>query len=96
MKLIIQQTVKRVAISFAIALISVSVIAADRIEGRVEGGGQPIAKSDVTLGVAGPGTPQKLAETKTRDDGSFDLRIAGERDGVGVLYLQPAARLACC
>jgi streptogramin lyase len=87
MKRIIQQTVKRVVISLAIALMSVSAFAADRIEGRVEGGGRSIAKADVTLWVAGPGAPQKLAETHTSDDGSFELRIAGERDGVGVLYL---------
>jgi len=85
MKLIIRQTVKLVVKSLAIALMSASAFAADRIEGRVEGGGQPIAKSDVTLWVAGPGAPQKLAGTQTRDDGTFDLRVAGER--VGVLYL---------
>ena len=87
MKLIIQQTVKLVAESLVIVLMSVSAFAADRIEGRVEAGGRPVAGSDVTFWVAGPGAPQKLAETQTRDDGSFDVRIVGERDGAGVLYL---------
>jgi len=81
------QTMKCAALFLIVALISVSASAADRIEGRVEGGGGPIAKADVTLLVAGPGAPQNLAETQTGDDGSFDLTIAGERDGVGVLYL---------
>jgi hypothetical protein len=52
---------------------SVSAFAADRIEGRVEGGGRPVAKADVTPWVTGTGAPQKLAETQTRDDGSFDF-----------------------
>jgi len=82
----VQQPVK-LAACLAIALISISAFAADRIEGRVEGGGRPIAKSAVTLWVAGPGAPQELAASQTREDGSFDLRLAGERDGVGVLYL---------
>lgn len=87
MKLIIQQTLIGVVVTLAIAHMPVSSFAADRIEGRVEGGGEPVAKADVTLWVAGSGAPQKLAETQTKDDGSFDLRMAGERDGTGVLYL---------
>ncbi len=87
MKHIVQRTVELVATSLAIALASVSTFAADRIEGRVEGSGLPIAKADVALWVAGPGAPQKLAETQTRDDGSFDLAIGGEGGGAGVLYL---------
>ena len=57
------------------------------IGGRVEGGGGPIAKATVTLWAAGPGAPQKLAETQTKDDGSFDLKSAGRKDDAGVLYL---------
>jgi len=86
MKRILQPTVKLVA-SLAIALVSASAFAADRIEGRVEGSARPIAGSDVTLWLAGPNAPQKLAETKTKADGSFNLSIAGDRNGVGVLYL---------
>jgi hypothetical protein len=44
-------------------------IAADHIEGQVEGGGGPIAMADVTLWVAGSGAPRKLAETRTKDEG---------------------------
>jgi len=86
--------VKLVLKTLGIAVMSVSAFAADRVEGRVEGGGRPIAKSDVTLWMAGPGVPQKLAETQTKNDGSFDLRIAGEKYGVGVLYLIAKGGLA--
>ncbi len=58
-----------------------------RIEGQVQAGGGPIAKATVTLWAAGPGAPQKLAETQTKDDGSFDLESAGKKDDAGVLYL---------
>src|SRR5208282_2813013 len=58
-----------------------------RIEGQVQAGGGPIAKATVTLWAAGPGAPQKLAETQTKDDGSFDLESAGGKDDAGVLYL---------
>ena len=59
----------------------------DNIRCKVEGGGGPIAKATVTLWAAGPGAPQKLAETQTKDDGSFDLASAGGKDQAGVLYL---------
>jgi len=63
------------------------VASPDNIGGKVEGGGGPIAKATVTLWAAGPGAPQKLAETQTKDDGSFDLASAGGKDDAGVLYL---------
>ena len=65
----------------------VAASAADRIEGRVEAGGAPISGADVTLWLAGPGAPEKLAEAKTDDDGSYDLTLADGRGGAGVLYL---------
>ncbi|HLN12622.1 MAG TPA: hypothetical protein VK587_05510, partial [bacterium] len=57
------------------------------IGGTVEGGGGPIAKATVTLWAAGPGVPQKLAETQTKNDGSFDLESAGRTEDADVLYL---------
>ncbi len=66
---------------------STSVASPNNIGGKVEGGGGPIAKASVTLWAAGPGAPQKLAETQTRDDGSFDLEGAVGKDDVDVLYL---------
>ena len=59
----------------------------ENIGGKVEGGGGPIVKATVTLWAAGPGTPQKIAETQTKDDGSFELASAGGKADAGVLYL---------
>lgn len=64
-----------------------SVPSSGNIGGKVEGGGGVIAKATVTLWAAGPGAPQKLAETQTTDDGSFDLASAGAKDDASVLYL---------
>src|SRR5271167_1696469 len=55
--------------------------------GKVEAGCGPIAKATVTLWSAGPGTAQKLAETQTKDDGSFEFEGAGGKYDDGVLYL---------
>jgi len=87
MWLIFQRTMNCTVLLLTLALIPVSTFASGRIEGRVEAGGEVTARADVTLWLAGPGAPQKLAETQTRDDGSFNLSITGERDGGGVLYL---------
>ncbi len=75
------------ALFSAVALSTLPAFAADRIDGRVLGGGGPIAKADVTLWRAGTDAPQKLAQTQTRDDGGFDLTITDGENGVGVLYL---------
>jgi len=73
---------------------SVSAFAADRIEGRVEAGGALIAGADVTLWLAGPGASRKLAETKTNDDGSYDLALADRKGDAGVLYLIAAGGMS--
>ena len=60
--------------------------AADTIKGQVLGGGVPIAKSTVTLWEASAGAPRQLAQTKTSDDGRFEVHSKGaHRDSV--LYL---------
>lgn len=87
MKYATRQTLICFALFFTITFMAVSASATDRIEGRVEGGGGPIAKADVTLWVTMAGAPKKLAETQTTDDGSFALTAAGEMDNTGVLYL---------
>ena len=46
---------------------------ADPINGRVAGGGAPIAGSTVTLWAASAGPPKQLAETRTDTDGRFNL-----------------------
>jgi hypothetical protein len=79
----------KVFLAFVVAglLAAVPAMAQPLIGGKVEGGGGPIAKATVTLWAAGPGAPQKLAETQTKDNGSFDLRF-GEGNARGaVLYL---------
>ena len=58
--------------------------AAVSIQGRVQGGGGPIVQSVVSLWEAGPSAPTKLAETQTKDDGSFSVQADA---GNGVLYL---------
>ena len=57
------------------------------IGGQVQASGGPVAKATVTLWAAGPGAPQKLAETQTKGDGSFDLQSASGNGAAGVLYL---------
>jgi hypothetical protein len=71
---------------FAATLLTAASASA-RVEGRVQGGGGPIAKATVTLWAAGPSTPRKLAETQTKDDGSFALRVDGKNTRGDVLYL---------
>jgi len=95
MRLIIQPMLNNLVVLLTVALMPVSSFAADRIDGRVEGSGQPIVGAEVSLWLAGADAPRRLAETKTKDDGSFELAIAGEN--VGVLYLiaeqgEPRAR----
>ena len=62
-------------------------VSAVRIEGRVEAGGGPLAKSTVTLWAASASEPKQLAQAKTGSDGRFQLR-SGETPGKDVvLYL---------
>jgi hypothetical protein len=59
--------------------------AADSIKGRVLGGGAPIASSTVTLWAEGADAPRQLAQTKTRNDGTFEVRVSASQDVI--LYL---------
>jgi DNA-binding beta-propeller fold protein YncE len=59
----------------------------DRIEGRVQGGGKAIAEAMVTLWATGPSAARKLAETQTKDDGSFALPLESSKTNGDVLYL---------
>lgn len=78
------QAVKSAASSVVVMLLSSSVSAAERIEGRVEAGGAAIAEANVVLW-EGRGSPRKLDETQTGDDGSFRME-----------YGTPARRLKPC
>ncbi len=60
--------------------------AAESIKGQVLGGGAPIAKSTVTLWEASADAPKQLAQTKTNDDGRFEIRAKGAHSDA-VLYL---------
>jgi hypothetical protein len=61
--------------------------AAVRIGGQVQVAGGPLASSTVTLWAASVGEPKQLAQTKTGDDGRFDLRTAETPGKDIVLYL---------
>src|SRR5262249_50752454 len=58
----------------------------ENFKGQVFGGGAPIAKSTVTLWEASAGAPKQVAQTKTDDDGRFDIR-SKEADSDSILYL---------
>ena len=59
---------------------------ADALEGKVLGGGQPIANSTVTLWAAGEGAPQQLGQARTGADGLFTINSTGQ-SGRATLYL---------
>src|SRR5271167_2311911 len=67
-------------------LLAVTASAADGVKGQVTGGGAPIAKSTVTLWEASAGAPKQLGQTKTNDDGRFEVRAKGASKD-GILYL---------
>jgi hypothetical protein len=66
-----------------IALVAATVIlagqafAVDSIKGQVRCGDAPIAQSTVTLFAATEGAPKQLAQTKTDNEGRFEIRTAG-------------------
>ncbi len=82
------------------AFTSVSQTAlADDIEGRVIGGGAPIAGSTVTLWAAGSNETKELAQAKTDDDGRFTVAVPAALGADESVYLvaqrgQPAANKA--
>ena len=75
-----------VALVVATLIFAGQASAADSIKGQVLGGGAPIAKSTVTLWEASAGAPKQLGQTKTNDDGRFEVRVKGARKD-GMLYL---------
>jgi hypothetical protein len=83
-KLIKQSLTALVAIGI-ISLPNMSARAAD-LAGSVQGAGQPIAGSTVTLFAAGTGTPTQLAQSKTDSDGAFKLN-AKQAPKDSILYV---------
>src|SRR5271157_2770185 len=63
-----------------------AAFAADSIKGQVLGGGAPVAKSTVTLWEASADAPKQLGQTKTNDDGRFEVRAKGAHTDA-ILYL---------
>jgi hypothetical protein len=61
--------------------------AADTLKGQVQGGGQPIANSTVTLWAASSGAPTQLGQARTEADGSFTLNSTDAPDKDAILYL---------
>ena len=75
------------AVVVSVLLFSVSVFAAQTVEGRVLGGGAPIARSTVTLWLASADSPKQLGQTQTGDDGRFTVSGEGARGSEGILYI---------
>jgi len=74
------------ALAVVILFIAGPVFAANTIKGQVLAAGAPIAKSTVTLWEAGADAPKQISQTKTNDDGRFEVRTKGAH-GEAVLYL---------
>ena len=83
------------ALALSILLLAGSASAAD-IKGQVQGGGAPIAKSTVTLWEASAAEPKQLAQTKTDDEGRFEIRTVGAQPDSSLYLLamggEPKAR----
>jgi hypothetical protein len=65
--------------------------AAIRIEGQVQGGGGPIAKSTVTLWAASPNAPSQLAQVRSDANGMFEISVSGRRVTRPASTLSPQA-----
>jgi len=79
---------KKVILALSLVMLLVGpAFAADHVSGQVLGGGAPIARSTVTLWEASANAPKKLAETKTNQDGRFDIRTTATRASDTSLYL---------
>ena len=73
----------------AIALSTGAALAADSIKGLVSLGAAPIARSTVTLWEASADAPKQIDQTKSGDDGRFEVNAKAARAD-GVLYLVSA------
>jgi hypothetical protein len=80
------RTLKLAALALCHLLLAGQAFAAASIKGQVQGGGAPIAKSTVTLWEASADAPKQLAQTKSDDDGRFEVRAQGAHND-SLLYL---------
>src|SRR5271157_4879756 len=83
-KTVLKLTLAALAVSSL--LLAGQASAAEGIKGQVLGGGAPVAKSTVTLWEASAGAPKQLGQTKTNDDGRFEVRAKGAHSDA-ILYL---------
>ena len=74
------------ALLVASVLLAGLASAADSIKGQVLGGGAPIVNSTVTLWAASADAPKQLAQTKSGNDGMFEVRATGAQADAS-LYL---------
>ena len=74
-------------LSTSAMLPAASVFGAEHLSGQVLGGGAPIANSAVTLWEASVSAPKKLAETKTNEEGRFEIGSAVAHGNDTSLYL---------
>jgi hypothetical protein len=73
------------ALAISGMFLATRAFAAD-IKGQVMGGGEPIAQSTVTLWAASSDAPKRLAQTKTDNEGRFEVSTAGASESSS-LYL---------
>src|SRR5215471_10258314 len=73
-------------LAFSSLLFPGRALAPESIKGQVFGGGEPIGNSKVTLYAATAGEPKQLAQTKTDNQGQFEVRVTGAPAGSS-LYL---------
>jgi hypothetical protein len=79
-----------VAMSLTLGLlgcVSSPAAAAVRIEGQVQAGGGPVARSTVTLWSATAGEPRPMAQATTSADGRFDLSSQDSLGADAVVYV---------
>ncbi len=77
----------RLALATAVTLVGSATLADERIEGRVEIGGAPVAGAEVTVWLAGTDAPRMLVSAVTDSQGAFTLGFAEGSDDGGALYL---------
>jgi streptogramin lyase len=74
------------ALAGSLFVLIAGAVTANALEGKVLGGGKPVANSTVTLWAAGEGAPQQLGQARTGADGGFTINPTGQTDTAS-LYL---------
>src|SRR5262249_28956554 len=86
-----EDVMRKPVVSIAFAILTLSIVgsapAAGSLEGRVLGGGAPIADATVTLWATNAGVPARLARTQTGADGRFSLTLGNSPRGGASWYV---------